>query len=91
MERVNLETSYLRVQQCISQSLIPGRAQKKGRALFELRGCPSQIFASNLLGASALLRRWLEERGVENGPKVDDPAQEHKPEDCGQAKLDNRH
>jgi hypothetical protein len=91
MERVNLETSYLRVQQCISQSLIPRPRSKKGRALFELGDCPSQIFASNLLGASALLRRWLEERGVENGPKVDDPAQQYKPEDCGQAKLDNCH
>jgi hypothetical protein len=91
MKWVNLETSYLRVQQCISQSLIPGRAQKKAGRSLSLGHRPSQIFGSNLLGASALLRRRLKERGVENGPKVDNPSQEHKPEDCGQAKLDNCH
>ena len=35
--------------------------------------------------------RGLEEGGVENGPEVNDPPQQNKPEDRRQTKLDDRH
>ena len=33
----------------------------------------------------------LEERGIENGPEMDDPPKQDEPEDRGQTKLNDRH
>ena len=37
------------------------------------------------------LARRLEKSGVEDRPKMDDPSEQDKPEDCRQTKLDDRH
>jgi hypothetical protein len=34
---------------------------------------------------------WLKKSGIEDGPEMDDPPEQDKPEDCRQAKLDDRH
>jgi len=34
---------------------------------------------------------WLEKSRIEDGPKMDDPSEQDKPEDCRQTKLDDRH
>jgi len=40
---------------------------------------------------SWLIIRGLEKSGIEDGPEMDNPAQQDKPKDCRQAKLDDRH
>jgi len=37
------------------------------------------------------LLAWLEKRGVEDGPEMNDPSQQETPKNCRQTKLNNRH
>jgi hypothetical protein len=51
---------------------------------------PPKSLNHRFVGLLSLLR-GLEEGGVENGPEVNDPPQQNKPEDRRQTKLDDRH
>lgn len=42
-----------------------------------------------MLGSGWVL--WLPQRGIEDGPEVDDPSQENDPEEAGQDEVDDRH